>query len=157
MSSSPWPGYWSDWLITDAQVSPLLLPSRYCISAQVQWSEQLRELLSTNDLTIGWQNWNPLSLPNATLSPQARQARASGKKLYYATLASQARPSGRNFELLAESLVWYPTELSLLSTDDHYYWLLLITIMTTISAYQTQHHIVNCSDHHSPVKCSLSG
>ena len=27
-----------------------------------------------NDLTIGWQNLNLLSQPNATLAPQARQA-----------------------------------------------------------------------------------
>ena len=31
-----------------------------------------------NDLTEGWQNLNPLS-PNATLAPQAWQARASGE------------------------------------------------------------------------------
>ena len=33
--------------------------------------------------TIGWQNSNPLSHPNATLAPQARQARASGENLNY--------------------------------------------------------------------------
>ena len=38
---------------------------------------------------IGWQNLNPQSHPNATLAPQARQARA-------------------NYELLAEALVWHP-------------------------------------------------
>ena len=47
-----------------------------------------------NDLTIGWQNLNLLSHPNATLAPQARQARASGENLNYVTLASQASPSG---------------------------------------------------------------
>ena len=47
-----------------------------------------------NDHTIGWQNLNPLRHPNATLAPQARQARASGENLNYATLAPQARPSG---------------------------------------------------------------
>ena len=31
-----------------------------------------------NDHTIGWQNLNPLSHPNATLAPYVRQARASG-------------------------------------------------------------------------------
>ena len=35
---------------------------------------------SANDLTIGWQNWNTLSHPNATLAPQAR---LSGKILNY--------------------------------------------------------------------------
>ena len=42
-----------------------------------------------NDLTIGWQNLNPLSHPNATLAPQA-----SGEHLNYVTLAPQAKPSG---------------------------------------------------------------
>ena len=44
-----------------------------------------------NDLAIGWQNGNHLSHPNATLAPQARQARASGENLNYVTLAPQAR------------------------------------------------------------------
>ena len=44
----------------------------------------------SNDLTIGWQNLNPLSRPNATLAPQARKARASGENLNYVTLALQA-------------------------------------------------------------------
>ena len=35
-----------------------------------------------------------MSHPNATLAPQAMQARASGENLNYATLAPQARPSG---------------------------------------------------------------
>ena len=55
-----------------------------------------------NDLTTGCQKLNPLSHPNTTLAPQARQARASGENLKYVTLAPQARP---NFELLAELLV----------------------------------------------------
>ena len=37
----------------------------------------------------------------ATLAPQARQARAGGENLNYATLALQARPSG---EILYYSL-----------------------------------------------------
>ena len=41
-----------------------------------------------NDLTIGWQNLNLLSYPNATLVLQARQARASGENLNYMTLVS---------------------------------------------------------------------
>ena len=40
-----------------------------------------------NDLTIGWQNLNPLSQLNATLAPQGRQARASGENLNFLTLA----------------------------------------------------------------------
>ena len=36
-----------------------------------------------NDLTIGWQNLNLLSHSNATLAPQARQARPSGEILNY--------------------------------------------------------------------------
>ena len=50
-----------------------------------------------NDLTIGWQNLNSLSHPNATLAPQARQVKASGENLNYMTLAPptrEARPSG---------------------------------------------------------------
>ena len=57
----------------------------------------------TNDLTIGWQK---LSHPTATLAPQARQARASGENLNYATQAvraRQARPSG---EILNYLLSW---------------------------------------------------
>ena len=52
---------------------------------------------TANDLTIGWQNWNLLSHPNATLTAQARLARTSGENLNYMTLAPQprqARPSG---------------------------------------------------------------
>ena len=44
-----------------------------------------------NDLTIGWQNLNSLSHPNATLAPQARQVRATVENLNYMTLAPQAR------------------------------------------------------------------
>ena len=51
------------------------------------------DLDQSNDLTIGWQNINPLSHPNATLAPQVRQARASGENLNYVTPALQARPS----------------------------------------------------------------
>ena len=54
----------------------------------------------TNDLTIGWQNLNPLSHPNVTLAPQARPSKAKWW----------------NFALLAESLVWYPTKWSLTPT-----------------------------------------
>ena len=46
------------------------------------------------NLTIGWQNLNPLSTPISTLAPQAR---ISGEIL--------------NYLLLAESLVWYPGEI----------------------------------------------
>ena len=53
-----------------------------------------------NDLTIGWQSFNPLSHPNATLAPQTRQSRASCENFKYATLAPQA-----NFELVTELLV----------------------------------------------------
>ena len=55
-------------------------------------------IVPTNDLTIGWQNLNPLSHSNATLVPQARQARVSGENLNYVTLTPQVRqerPSGK--------------------------------------------------------------
>ena len=50
-------------------------------------------LLRINDLTIGWQNLNPLSHPNATLAPQERQAK------------------WWHFELLAELILWYPGKI----------------------------------------------
>ena len=61
------------------------------VSNCVSWSNQC---VWGNDHTIGWQNWNPLSHPIATL---ALQARASGENFNYMTLAPQARqarPSG---------------------------------------------------------------
>ena len=46
--------------------------------------------------TVECQNLNPLSHPNATLAPQARQARASGENLNYVTLVPQARQARSN-------------------------------------------------------------
>ena len=40
-------------------------------------------IVIVNDLTIGWQYLNQLSHPNATLAPQAKQARAGSEKLNY--------------------------------------------------------------------------
>ena len=57
-----------------------------------------------NDLTIGWQNLNPLSHTNATLAPQARQSRGSSENLNYATLAPQARQARPIGEILNYSL-----------------------------------------------------
>ena len=54
----------------------------------------------THDLTIGWQNLNLLSHPNATLAPQARQARVSGEILNCVTLAPQARQARPSGEIL---------------------------------------------------------
>ena len=51
----------------------------YCHSLS-QWPA---ECVVLNDLTIGWQNLNPLSHLNTTLATQARQARASGENLNY--------------------------------------------------------------------------
>ena len=39
--------------------------------------------LQSNDLTIGWQNSNLLSHPDATLAPKSRQARTSGEILNF--------------------------------------------------------------------------
>ena len=61
---------------------------------------EARTLPRINDLTIGWPNSNPLSHSNATLAPQARQARASGENLNYVTLVPQARPSGEILKYL---------------------------------------------------------
>ena len=52
------------------------------------WSQLTPSSCSTysvpiNDLTIGWQNLNLLSHPNATLAPQTRQARPSDEILNY--------------------------------------------------------------------------
>ena len=46
---------------------------------QIQLNKPAK-LAPTNDLTIGWQNLNQLSHPNATLAPPAR---ASGENLNY--------------------------------------------------------------------------
>ena len=60
-----------------------------CLSVKHEFEPVLRPLLTTripdtqvrqhhtSDLTIGWQNINPLSHFIATLAPQARQAKAS--------------------------------------------------------------------------------
>ena len=57
-----------------------------------------------NDLTIGCQNLNPLSHPNATLAPQTRQARASGENMNYVTLVPQVRQVRPGGEILNYSL-----------------------------------------------------
>ena len=57
-----------------------------------------------NDHTIGWQNLNPLSHPNSTLAPQARQAWVSGENFNYMTLAPQARQVRPSGEILNYSL-----------------------------------------------------
>ena len=51
-----------------------------------------------NDLTIGWQNLNLLSQPNATLAPQARQSMPSGEFFNYLL--------SRLFDILVKSLIW---------------------------------------------------
>ena len=48
-------------------------------------------------ITLGWQNLNPLSYSNATLAPQARQARASSENL---TLAPQVRQVRANLNFV---------------------------------------------------------
>ena len=53
-----------------------------------------------NDLTIEWQNLNQLSHSNATLAPEARQARASGENLNFVTLAPQVRQARPSVEVL---------------------------------------------------------
>ena len=58
-------------------------------------------MAGSNALTIGWQNLNPLSHPNAILAPNAR---ASGEDLNYMTLAPQARPSGEILNYLLSHL-----------------------------------------------------
>ena len=52
----------------------------------------------SKDLTLGCQNLNALSHPNATLAPQARQARASGEFFNYLL--------SRLFDILVKSLIW---------------------------------------------------
>ena len=74
-----------------------LQPKHSTLSTSHDWN-------MLNDLTIGWQNLNLLSHPNATLTQQARQSRASGENLNLlshpnATLVPQprqARVSGEN-------------------------------------------------------------
>ena len=72
----------------------------------------LLRTVQLNDLTIGWQNLNPLSHPNATLAPQARQGRTSGENLNYETLATQARQAKQSGEILNYLLSRYSDILS---------------------------------------------
>ena len=58
-------------------------------------------------IILGWQNLNLQSHPNATLAPQARQARASGENLNYMTLAPQARKARPRGEILNYMLSHY--------------------------------------------------
>ena len=67
-------------------------------------SQDTPEHTPGNDHVQDGKNSNPLSHPNATLAPQARQARASGENLNYMTLAPQARLSS---EILNYSLSCY--------------------------------------------------
>ena len=67
-----------------------------------------------NDLTIGCQKLNLLSQPNATLAPQARQARASGENFNYMTLAPQARQAKPSGEILNYLLRCYSDILSMI-------------------------------------------
>ena len=50
-----------------------------------------------NDLTMGCQNLNPLSHPNATLAPQAW---VSGENLNYVILTTKARQARASGEIL---------------------------------------------------------
>ena len=52
------------------------------------------------DLTRGLQNLNMLSHPNATLAPQARQARVSDENLSCMILEPQARQASPSGEIL---------------------------------------------------------
>ena len=56
--------------------------------------------VESNDFTIGLQNLNLLSQPNATLALQTRQARASGENLNYVILAPLARKPKSSGEIL---------------------------------------------------------
>ena len=67
---------------------------------------------AANDLTIGWQNLNLLGHPNATLAPEARQARPSGENLNYVTLAPQVRQARPSSEILNHLLSQYSDILS---------------------------------------------
>ena len=77
--------------IRTSQITGDLTFPRRLNSAEPGWCGEAskHQLRISNDLTIGWQNLNPLSHPNTTLAPQARQARLSG-------------------EIITESLVWHP-------------------------------------------------
>ena len=52
---------------------------------------KLKLKADSNDHTIGWQKLNTLSHSNATLAPQARQARASAENLNYMTLSATSK------------------------------------------------------------------
>ena len=100
VSRCQWCWVWSRQCVTAALVTVSLFTLHHCHHHPFTPSHA-HQPASTNDLTTGWQNLNPLSHPNATLAPQARQTRASGGNLNYVTLAPQARPSG---EILNYSL-----------------------------------------------------
>ena len=111
--------------IRTSQITGDLTFPRRLNSAEPGWCGEAskHQLRISNDLTIGWQNLNPLSHPNTTLAPQAMEARASGENLNYVTLALQARWWWHG-ELLAESLVWYPELKSLrISESDQAYFI----------------------------------
>ena len=65
----------------------LITLSNTCLDNKLLLTSFVASLDQSNDLTIGWKNLNLLSCPNATLAPQARQARASGENLNYMKLA----------------------------------------------------------------------
>ena len=55
-----------------------------------------------------WDQWSDIGChPNATLAPQASQARASGENLEYMTLASKARQARPSSEILDYSVSPY--------------------------------------------------
>ena len=68
-------------------------------SSAAYWTAFLM-LTRLNDLTIGWQNINPLSHPSATVVPQIRQARASGENLNYMTLVHKQGKQGQVVKFL---------------------------------------------------------
>ena len=70
----------------DSTISPsvsLVSASSITCSNNESKSWLLMLLLLSNDVTIGWQKLNLPSHSNATLAPQAWQARASGEILNY--------------------------------------------------------------------------
>ena len=85
-------------LDADAAHGVGLLVQQQLLHDDVVRQEEHLETINIDNLTIGWQNLNPLSHPHATLVPQAM---ASGENLNYVTLAPQTRPSG---EILNYSL-----------------------------------------------------
>ena len=93
------------------------------------------------DHTLGYQNWNLLSHPNATLATSKGQWR----KFELHDTSATSNIKWWNFELLAETLVWYPIVGSLgLKHTVHCWYEDLITKFLAVCQHEERHLV--CSN-----------